>query len=207
MKEKNPSRGPISYLSCPAATQSFSKTAVFFNSMDCTYDYDFTDYDNLHMQAKEKSFLNFAVRRPPTLIDKPTVELQLHYIFFSEEPLNMDITPPMFHRPRYTNYATPVPGSFDIGRWFRSFILEIQLWEAKGKLILEAGEPLFYASFSTDKKVKLQRFVYTEVLAQHANACVNFFKNEPSLEKRYDLFENTSMREQVLKEIKDNLVL
>jgi hypothetical protein len=206
MSEKNPDRGPSTFLSCAAAVSSFNRTAVFYNSIDCTYDYDLSDVDNPKVDPKDERYLNFFIRRPPALLDKPTVEFQLRYSFFCEEPLEMSITPPMFHKPRYTRYATAVPGQFNIGKWFRPFVFEIQLWEPKGTLSFEAGEPLFYAKFDTDRKIKMQRFVYTKQLEMYSATSVNFYKNEKSLDKRYDLFESTSMRELVLKEVKNNLV-
>jgi hypothetical protein len=206
MSEKNPDRGPSTYLSCAAAVSSFNRTAVFYNSIDCSYEYNLKDLENPIIDPKDIRYLNFALRRPPALLDRPTVEFQLRYMFFCEESVEMSITPPMFHRPRYTKYATAVPGQFDIGRWFRPFVFEIQLWEAEGEIIFEAGEPLFYAKFSTDRNIKMQRFVSTEQLESYSATSVNFYKNEKSLPKRYDLFESTSMRELVLKEIKNNLV-
>jgi hypothetical protein len=46
MGEKNPQRGPTTYLSCPAATTTFRKTAVVYNGMNSSYKYDLTDIHN-----------------------------------------------------------------------------------------------------------------------------------------------------------------
>lgn len=206
MKEKNKDRGPISFLSCPAATTTFANTAVFFNSMDCSYKYDLSGNVEPFITPNEASYLNCAVKRNPTLVNKPTIEFQLYYVFFSETPLTMRITPPMFHQPKYTKYATAVPGQFDIGRWFRPFVFEVQMWEPKGELVFESQEPLFYASFDTTNTVKLQKFSYTPELSKQAGSCVNFYKNEMSLDKRYELFDQSSLREQILRDIKNNLI-
>lgn len=207
MAEKNPHRGPSTFLSCPAAVSTFSRTVVFRNNnLPCSYDYDLRDVEKLKMTPKDARYLNCTVRRPPALIDKPTIEFQLRWIFFSEEPLIMSTTPPMFHPPKYTRYATAVPGQFDIGRWFRPFIFEIQTWETQGEIKFEEKEPLFYATFNTDKKVNLHRFVYTDKLAEYASQCTTYYKNEKSLDKRYELFESASMQHLVLDEIKKNLV-
>ena len=207
MNEKNPNRGPTTFLSCPAAVSTFSKTIVFKNNRACTYDYDLTDERNLKIAPKEERFLNCTVRRPPALNKKPTIEFQLRWVFFSDEPLSMSITPPMFHPPKYTRYATPVPGQYDIGRWFRPFVFELQTWEPKGKLSFENDEPLFYATFNTDKKVNVRRFVYSDKLVEYAYQCTTYYTNEKSMEKRYDLFESASMNHLVLQEIKKNLVV
>ena len=206
MKEKNPNRGPSTFLSCPAAVSTFSRTVVFNNNRSCSYDYDLTDEQNLMITPKDERYLNCTVRRPPALNGKPTVEFQLRWIFFSEEPLIMSTTPPMFHQPKYTKYATAIPGQYDIGRWFRPFIFEIQTWEPKGHIKFEDNEPLFYATFNTDKKVNLRRFVYSDKLLEYASQCTTYYTNEKSMDKRYNLFESASMQHLVLQEIKKNLV-
>jgi hypothetical protein len=206
MQEKNPNRGPSTFLSCPAAASTFSRTVVFKNNRACSYDYDLTDLQNLKITPNEERYLNCTIRRPPALNKKPTIEFQLRWIFFSDEPLNMSITPPMFHPPKYTRYATAVPGQYDIGRWFRPFIFEVQAWEPKGKIYFEENEPLFYATFDTDKKINLQRFTFSDTLLQYSTQCATYFTNEQSMDKRYELFDSVSMSNLVLQEIKNNLI-
>jgi len=206
MEEKNPQRGPTTFLSCPAAKKTFKKTFVFYNAMSCSYTYDLTDRSDSKFIPEQERHLNFAVRRAPALMDKPTVDMQLRWLFFSEESINTEITPPMFHRPKYLNYATPVPGEYDIGSWFRPFNFELQLWEPKGRLVFEDNEPIFYITFNTDRDIILKRFVYTNTLSVITRNLINSHHNEPSLEKRYELFNKTSSREIVLKEIKKNLL-
>jgi hypothetical protein len=206
MKEKNPHRGPKTHLSCPAATSTFTRTAVFYNSRGCSYDYDLTNESKFTIIPKESRYLNCTVRRPPALNKKPTIEFQLRWVFFSEESLEMSITPPMFHQPKHTKYVSVVPGQYDIGRWFRPVIFEVQAWEPKGVIKFEENEPLLYATFHTNKKVNLKRFVYTNTLLEYAHHCINFYENEPSLEKRYELFDAASTGEIILQEIKKNLI-
>jgi hypothetical protein len=206
MHEKNPNRGPTTFLSCPAAVSTFTRTVVFKNNRACSYEYDLSDQQNLKITPKDERYLNCTVRRPAALNKKPTIEFQLRWIFFSDEPLIMSITPPMFHPPKYTRYATAVPGQFDIGRWFRPFVFELQTWEPKGKLSFESDEPLFYATFNTDKKVNLKRFVYTPKLFEYSTQCTSYYVGEKSMDKRYDLFDSAGMNHLVLQEIKNNLV-
>jgi hypothetical protein len=205
MKEKNPDRGPTTFISCPAALNTFRKTFAFYNSKACQYDYDLTNMEKPRIDPKGEDYLNYAVRRPPALIDKPTIEFQLRWIFFSEESLDIDITPPMFSQPKYTKYGTCVPGQYNIGQWYRPFVFEVQMWEPRGTFILEKDEPLFYATFFTDRPIVLKRYVYTEKLDSISKHLIASTTNEP-LDDRYDLFNNTSQRELILKNIKENLL-
>jgi hypothetical protein len=207
MKDKNPDRGAITFLSCPAAVSSFDRTVVFRNNLSCSYEYDLSDVNNLYMASNDHRYLNFIIRRPPALLEMPTVEFQLRWILFSEEPLEAIVTPPMFHPPKYTQYATAVPGQYDIGRWFRPVVFEVQAWKPVGNIVFEKDEPLLYASFNTDKKIVLKRFEFTKRLSDYSLSCTRFYRGEPSLEKRYELFESANMREHILNEIKKNLVV
>ena len=65
-------------------------------------------------------------------------------------------TPPFFQKPGYTQDATILPGEFDVGNWFRPYNFEIQTWSNHGIITLKENEPIFYAEFKTDKKIKLQ---------------------------------------------------
>lgn len=207
MSEKNPHRGPTTYLSCPAATTTFRKTAVVYNGMSCSYKFDISDQQNPMVEPMTEKYMNMTIRRPPALMGKPTMEFQLRWVFFAEESLRMIVSPPSFHKPKYMKYGTCIPGEYDIGRWFRPVVFEVQAWEETGELHFEAGEPLMYAMFDTDKKVKLQRFIFSDILAAHSIDALTFTTGEGrTLEERYEIFETTGLKEMITKEIKANLV-
>ena len=207
MQDKNPHRGPSTYLSCPAATTIFKNTVVMYNAINCEYKYDLSDFDNVRFEPKSNPSLNVSIPRPPARINKPTVEFQLRWLFFAEEPVIMRVTPPMFHPPKYTKYASCVPGQYDIGRWIRPVSFELQMWEDVGEIKFEEGEPLMYATFETDKKIKLQRFMVSDALENHVlDGLVRTFGQNLGLEERYEIFENSSLKDIILKEIRSNLV-
>ena len=204
MDDKNPNRGLTSYLLCPAASQKFKKTWSIGFPMDAEYTYDFTDIDVPVMEATTKEYVSFSVLRPHTINAGPTVEFAYNYIFFAEEPVNAVFTPPMFHKAKYTNYASTVPGNFDIGKWFRGFPMEVQVWGNKGTIKFEQDEPVFYVEFDTDRDVILKRFKYTTELANYSKHCRTFYNQEYSLDRRYDQFQKTKTDKLILKAIKEN---
>ena len=116
----------------------------------------------------------------------------------------MLITPPFFHEPKYTKYATCVPGIVDISSWFRPFSMEIQLWNMTGEVNIEEDEPLFYANFQTDKPIKLKRFTMNEKLygySAHCSQAPNWQGKHLPILNRYRVFKNSRMSELILKEI------
>jgi hypothetical protein len=207
-KYKNIETSKVSYFVCPAF-QGLSKNTYFFkNSVNAKYKYDFnTTLPSI--KPITKNFVNVDIIRDPAISSYPLVAMSLFYIFFSDEPLIANFSPPTFHKPEYTKYGTCIPGEFDIGKWFRPFPMEIQLWEKDGTIEFKDGEPLFYVKFNTNKQINLKRFVFTEQLSKYSNHCTtygNTFGNYHKFNQLYSKFNQSRMKELILKEIKNNLV-
>lgn len=210
-KIKTKDAGTANYFSCPATSQKFKNTFIFKNVLPCTYQFDFTrGYEERVIFPTTTQYIGYDIKRPPTINVGPLVNFNLIYSFFAEEPTLGVFTPPLMHKPKYTNYGTVVSGEFDVGQWFRPFNIEIQMWNMEGEFILEEDEPLFYVQFKTDKKVNLQRFKWNGALDSYLNACstdASSFGAGIPLVKRYKRFNESKMRELVLKEIKANLLV
>jgi hypothetical protein len=202
-------RSPWSYLSCPAAAKRLKNTYVFKSSMSCRYYYDFTDPDNPIIQPQTEQYYQFEVRRKPVLEDGPVITLLIQHLFFSEESVEPLFGPPTMYRPEYQNYGTSIPGSFDVSKWFRPHVFEIQLWNKRGYLEIKEGEPLFAVEFTENRDIELKRFVCNNNLISYSNSCVQSTKMFGSflpLVKKYDQFKKSQMDKLILKEIKNNLV-
>jgi len=198
-----------SFFSCPAIKDNFKSTYVFKSAISSEYSYDYKD-GNLSIEPKSKNVLEYTTERRPTLSVGPLISFKLSYIFFAEEDLDVMFSSPNFHKPKYTNYGTVIPGQFNIGSWFRSYNFEVQMWNNKGSFILEEDEPIFYAKFITNKKIKLNRFVFNEKLFSYAQQCAfspGVIKLNIPLSERYKRFKESKMNNLVLKEIKENLCL
>jgi hypothetical protein len=185
IKIRNKDSGPSSFFSCPAASGRMKKTFVFRNSLSSSYHYDFTDKEG------------------------GSIVLGLRYIFFSEEPVLGYISPPMMHEPKYTKSATAIPGAFDISKWFRPFVMEVQTWKTQGDIFIEEDEPLFYFEAATEREVVLKRFEVNDKLMRYLDGCVQApakFGRYLPLRDRYKKFTESRMNDLVLKEIKNNIV-
>jgi hypothetical protein len=197
-----------SLLACPAVSNKFKKTIVFESPMNCLYEYDFTD-GKKDIAPKSSSYLGYNALREPSLDLGPNIDFGLYYSFFSDEPLNAYFTPPFFHKSKYTNYGSIIPGEFDIGQWFRGYSFELQMWNQKGEFKLEEEEPLFYVEFKTDRPIHIRRFNTSSLLLNYTieNALsTQIFGRGQSLLTRYNRFNKVGMREKILTEIKKNLI-
>jgi hypothetical protein len=198
----------LSYFTCPAVSSKFKHTLVF--NFPSKSSYEFIDKNSdFKIKPLNENYISIEKIRDSSVNFGPTLLLSLHYIFFSEESLTANFTPPMFSKPKHTQYGAIVPGEFDIGQWFRPFNAEIQTWENSSELHFEENEPLFYVEFKTNRKIELKRFTMDDQLISLSAASVsskNILGSFRSLNQKYNDFKNIGMREKVLTQIKKNLI-
>jgi hypothetical protein len=206
--KKNKKLDPANYFSCPAINKKIKNTIVFKSPMTCSYHYE-ENKEQLVVIPTTENYIGFRQERLPVINSGPIVLFSMQYILFCEEDLDVSFTAPYFHKTEYMKSGSTVPGEFNIGSWFRPYNLEVQMWSNKGDITFKEDEPLFYAEAKTNKKIILQQFEYTDKLHDYVMACVNsttLFGKNKTLLSRYNRFNNTGLREKVLKEIKNNLV-
>lgn len=207
-KTKKYSPDSLGYMSCPAVKGKLKKILTFSNALECSYEYDFSLEEKFIKNITE-SYLSIHMVRDNGVLNRPSVFFAHSYFMFADQPLEIILTPPYFHKPQYTNSGSVIPGSFDAGQWFRPFNFEIQVWKDKGTIEFKDGEPLFYAELMTDKKVNVHRFNHTEQLEELSLACIEstkLFGLGQTLLSRYNRFKSAGLREKVLTEIKKNII-
>lgn len=203
--------GDDTFFSCPATNDKYRKTYVFRNELESSYAFDYTNEDPglNYFKNTSDTYITYNIMRPPTITDGPMVNLSLYYSFFADQPLEAVFTPPMMHKPQYTQYGTCIPGQFDIGQWFRPYPMEIQMWNMKGELHIKSGEPLFYVEFKTSKKIKFHRYKMDGTIASYLYSGANSKAQWGpgfSLLERYKRFNQSRMNDLILMEIKKNLL-
>jgi hypothetical protein len=208
IKERKDPKNTDSFLVCPAVSSKFKKTLIFNNAIDCSYQFGRHD-DGFYIGSLFPQSINVFTERKEILVNKPTFQFSLGYLFFADNPIDVSFTPPYFHKPEYTQYGAVIPGEFNIGQWFRSFNFEVQTWSDSGELHIKENEPLFYAEFKTDRPIFLHRFNMTKKIQQYTksnSSSANIFGSFNSLLYRYEKFKQVGYREKILTEIKKNLI-
>jgi hypothetical protein len=200
-----------SFFACPAFGNKLKNTYVFKSPIESSYDYDFSNIDNVLIQPKKphKPYLNIYSPRVEALSDKPQIRLGLDYLFFCEESLTATFSAPYFDQAKYLKYGAIAPGTFDIGQWFRPYPVEITLWNKVGEFCIEEDEPIFYVEFLTDRPIIIKRFKPTEQVLTYAAACASApsdIKNGIPLVERYKKFKNTRMNDLIMNEIRNNIL-
>lgn len=207
MYEQDVSRN---FFQCPAVRDTLLPTYVIYNPLTSSAEVEIRDTGEVGgviQEAGRDSQIRITMPHAPSMTNQLLVSYNLQHIFFAEEPVLMRLTSPWFHKAPHMQYGSLIPGNYDIGRWFRPLNFEYNLWDGGTKLHIEAGEPIAYIEFGTDRRIVLKRFEATEKLHTMGGELVHArAKKWKTLGARYELFDRSPVRKIILKEILENLL-
>jgi hypothetical protein len=157
---------------------------------------------------RSKDYSGWFVERTSSLEGMKSLDMDMYYLFFAEEPVNVTITSPYMHKTSQPDWGFITPVKFDVSKWFRPYGLIFHLWPGVNKLTFKKGEPIAYLHFETKRKIEFKQFYMTTEIFNQARACGNIKHVLPfePLEKLYDLFFRSGMRTRVLEEVKKHLI-
>jgi hypothetical protein len=208
IEERNNPKDRMSYFLCPAVSTKFKKTLTFNNSINCSYEFGKKEKE-FYIKPTSKEFIHAELVREPAITKGPTFLFSLNYLFFADDSLDVSFTAPYFHKPKYFKNGTVMPGEFNIGKWFRPYGFEVQMWQEDGVFHIEDGEPLFYAEFKTDRPILFHRFLMTPQLQKYKQANTKSFEvlgPFQTLQEKYEKFKQVGFKEKILNEIKKNVI-
>jgi hypothetical protein len=133
---------------------------------------------------------------------------RIERIFFSPSEQIMEVSPAFLHKTSYSQYGHAPSGEFDISKWFRPSSPTFQLWENETEFRAKQGEAHLYFTFPNTKKVKLLEFKMSERLFEIMKLCTEykFIQPNQSLLSIYQMFEQSGLQEETIKEIGKNLL-
>lgn len=190
------------FFKCPAFKNTSLSTFVIKNPIET----EFVIHDPNNVQILSKNSISVNVRQEPSPLGNYLISYEIPYIFYSDEPVEMSISSPFFHKNSHTQYGNIIPGAFDISKWFRQTNIEFHMYDNYMKI--EEDEPIMYVHFNTNKTINLQRFSMSDKLYDISNTISNSSSWESGvpLLKRYKRFTSSKTDKIVMKEIKKNLV-
>jgi hypothetical protein len=136
------------------------------------------------------------------------VDYNIGWIFFSEDEVNLRLTPPYLHRTTAGLSGAVSSGSFYINKWFRPINVSYQLWEGVNSITVTEDEPAAYIEFDTDNEIELIEFKLNKEIYEVANACLNYKAHVPNatLSKIYSKFKTNQIDKKLIPLIKEQLV-
>ena len=194
---------PGDYQSCSALHTLSSNMFIIKTQIDAEI---FLNDDGSIIPNNSNSI--FFTERISSLEDAFSVDFDLNYIFFSEESVDMAISPAYMHNTTHNEYGFVAPAKFNISSWIRPTPTIFQLWKDVRTLKFKKNEPVSYITFDTEKKIQFVKFELTPELFNMIKACgtYKFINPYQKMVQLYDIFNKNGLRSRVLKEIKKNLI-
>ena len=137
-----------------------------------------------------------------------SADFDFSYMLFSEEKLDVSITPPYLHQTSQPEYGFICAVKWDISSWFRPHILIYQLWQNKKRIHFKKDEALAYLKFETSRPIIFKEYKITEEILNILNSCLShkFIVPFQPMEDLYRRFNQTSMKKRLVAEIKKNVI-
>lgn len=192
-------------LFCPGF-KDYTKNIFGLQSL---YDYEFTIENNqVFSKTYDQNFydIHMVVRS----IEDKLFSFCQRFIFFTEEDellmsANMQ---PFFEENSISERCMLVPGTFDIGKWFRNIDFAFYLKNNFNTFNINEGDIFQYIKFHTNKKIIFKQFYMDDFLEKQYQNVLDSKKNrEPgvfrNLSSYYSLARN---KKNIIKAIKKNII-
>ena len=130
-------------------------------------------------------------------------------MFTEEDGLEVTQTHAFLEDSDFVRDTITIPGTMDISKWYRPCEHSFRLRKGVDSFELGLDETAFYLDFNTDKKIKFVKYEMSERLRELSKNCANskFEKRKIlQLSYYYGLFKSNNYKEQVLKEIRKNVL-
>lgn len=137
------------------------------------------------------------------------------YIFFSETPCKLTLSNSFFSDEDFSMYTEVIPGTIEVSRWFRNLDLAFYIKIRDKQIKISRNDPLcgIHVDFGNNDTIVLKKFAINEILdraSRFHNVKHVTFNNRPNfkniMEYFYSMFDSSSNKKIILKEIKNNLV-
>lgn len=207
-KSKNLSKN--SFFSCPATKDLFKNIYCFNNELN--------NIIELPEDIDEGVVLNWLDVKSPVDVFHPRIsslqnycnlQYNMGWLMFADEPLVARFTSPYFPATTPAEGAILSAGEFDIGSWYRPFLLDYHIPYSTKTLCFKKDDPLFYVEFKTNKKIEFKRYNLSaklnNIASELSNSSQGYGKFNSFIE-RYSMFKNSSIQKIILSEIKNNLI-
>ena len=140
----------------------------------------------------QEFFDKYFVIRDAGKNNKTLLSFVIQYMFYSDEPVEMECLHPVEHKNSFTANTSVVQGVFDISKWIRPVECAFTIHDDSEGIKIKRGDPLYYVRFVTNKKVKLDKVKYTPELDEVVESLVQVkaFQPNNSMQENYSIAHN-----------------
>lgn len=198
---------PQSSFSCPAHN-SMLKNVYSVNSIQ-NYTFDLSEAHATTNWPFFNRLFDFVSPRQCSLEGYSDIEPTYSWLFFATEPLVARFTSPYLPAISPAEGSIMVCGEFDIGQWYRPFVLNYMVPKHTPYLTIIKNDPLFFVEFKTDKNIIFKQYEVNETLSTYANRCLRSpveVGKSYTLEPRYEWLNETITAGAIIDKIERSLV-
>ena len=190
---------------CPSVKKYMNNTF----SIKSIYDYSFTinENKNVFSEMHDQNFFNAHVQIRS--MDDKLFSFKQQFLFFTEEKSLLMSAGlfPFLENNNITKKCIPIPGTVDIGKWFRQMDFAFYLKNDFNNFNIEENEIYQYVTFHTNKKINFKQFKINNTLNDYLldieNAKISRKIKNRSLESYYSMFNH---KKYIIKEIRKNII-
>lgn len=211
---------PMLMFSCPSTIEHMSNIFVFSNAITDIVQIPAGVLEQSNSRTEENyrasqplpigNKLSFLSSRESSLDGYANITYNLSWVFFASEPLVAKFTAPYYPPTAPCPGAMLSTGKFDIGSWYRPFVLDYHIPLNTKELSFKENDHLFYMELETERPVVFKRYIENPRLNSIQQETVYTYKEMfgkfRPLKKRYEDSKRAKIPQIVLSEIQKNLV-
>lgn len=188
---------------CPAIGSALNN--MYALSSIYSYDFELNNDSIITKTFDQKFFDEHIVVRD---IKQKFFSMKQNYIFFTPEK-SLEMTAyimPFAEENDVVNRTFSLPGTFDIGKWFRPLEFNFYLKNNYDHFSIKEGDAYTYIQFDTKRKIKFKQFVMNDQLYKyldHTLASSRYSKS--GIRTLADYYNMMLFKNKIIDQIKENL--
>ena len=145
-------------------------------------------------------------------VDEQVISLYQQVVsFVTDNPsLKMSLENPSLEDNEFTSSCYVIPGTIDIGKYYRCLELAFRIKKNHSRAAFNAGDIICYFKFHTPEKINFKQYFMSEKLREYnfmIQDIKSTFQSSPRLLSFfYDKYKKFNLKSKVMKEIKKNLI-
>ena len=202
---KNKPISETGYNVCPAFN-SYFHNVYGFKAM-CSY--SLGKSDDGHEYISHGSILDKYVN--VRSVDEQVISIFQAVSFVTDSPsLQMSMENPYFEDNKFTSSCYIIPGTLDIGKYYRCVDLAFRIKENHSWAAFDEGDIIYYLRFHTPEKINFKQYFMSDKVREYEIMITeiksSFSPSPRPLSFFYDKYKKFNLKSKVMKEIKENLI-
>jgi hypothetical protein len=172
------------YLKCPAFIDYYKNVYVIKSPFSMKINFN-SEAKYLSVQPQCQEFYDTFLRNRADVISKDDpflFSILIKYLFTADADCILEELPVMFHDSPLNSKLKLIPGTYNIGKWFRPIEVAYEVMDKADSVTIKRGDPLFYVRFVSkdNKKINLKHAKFSPEQLKAVQHCTMLKKSFPN---------------------------